>query len=71
MERRLGDLSVCYEVDGEGRPILLIHGDSPGHPLMKGYTEAIFDKVGAGRGFTSTFRAWEGRELRCRRRVCG
>ncbi|HHY34674.1 MAG TPA: alpha/beta hydrolase [Firmicutes bacterium] len=46
MERRLGDLSVYYEVDGEGRPILLIHGYSPDHPLMKGCMEAIFDKVG-------------------------
>jgi len=45
MECRLKNMSVNYEVRGEGRPILLIHGYSPDHRMMEGCMEPIFLEV--------------------------
>jgi pimeloyl-ACP methyl ester carboxylesterase len=38
----LGNVSVYYESLGEGTPVLMIHGFSPDHRLMKGCMEPIF-----------------------------
>ncbi|NGQ96627.1 alpha/beta hydrolase [Brevibacillus sp. SYP-B805] len=38
----LEQVSVHYEVRGEGRPILLIHGFGPDHRLMMGCFEPLF-----------------------------
>lgn len=40
----LGDVSVYYETHGEGIPVLLIHGFTPDHRLMKGCFEPLFAK---------------------------
>ena len=38
----LGNVSIYYETCGEGLPVLMIHGFSPDHRLMKGCMEPIF-----------------------------
>ena len=42
MECELKDLKIFYEIYGEGLPILMIHGFTPDHRLMKGCMEPIF-----------------------------
>lgn len=42
MECVIGGLPVYYEVCGEGRPFLMIHGFAPDHRLMSGCMEPIF-----------------------------
>lgn len=42
MECRLDDLTVYYEVHGEGRPLLTLHGFTPDHRIMKGCLEPVF-----------------------------
>jgi len=42
MECELENLKIYYEVYGEGKPILMIHGFYPDHHLMKGCMEPIF-----------------------------
>jgi pimeloyl-ACP methyl ester carboxylesterase len=38
----LGNVSIYYETCGDGIPVLMIHGFSPDHRLMKGCMEPIF-----------------------------
>lgn len=45
MECVIGGLSVYYEVYGEGRPFLMIHGFTPDHRLMSGCMEPIFRDI--------------------------
>jgi pimeloyl-ACP methyl ester carboxylesterase len=45
MEYRVRDVTIYYEIHGTGRPILMIHGWSPDHRLMKGCMEPIFQSV--------------------------
>jgi len=45
METTVRDIPIYYEVHGSGRPILMIHGWSPDHRLMKGCMEPIFQSV--------------------------
>ncbi|HEX2945366.1 MAG TPA: alpha/beta hydrolase [Clostridia bacterium] len=42
MECNVRDLKIYYESIGEGTPILMIHGWSPDHRLMKGCMEPVF-----------------------------
>jgi len=42
MECQLEDISVYYEIHGEGRPLISLHGFSPDHRLMTGCMEPIF-----------------------------
>ena len=45
MEYTVRDIPIYYEVHGSGRPILMIHGWSPDHRLMKGCMEPVFQSV--------------------------
>jgi pimeloyl-ACP methyl ester carboxylesterase len=47
MEFTVRDLPIFYEVHGEGTPIVMIHGWSPDHRLMKGCMEPLFASLGA------------------------
>lgn len=38
------DINIYYEVVGTGVPVVMIHGWSPDHRLMKGCIEPVFDK---------------------------
>ncbi len=42
MECQLEDISVHYEIHGEGHPLISLHGFSPDHRLMTGCMEPIF-----------------------------
>lgn len=42
MQCQIRDLDVYYEIYGEGRPLLMIHGFGPDHQLMTGCMEPIF-----------------------------
>jgi pimeloyl-ACP methyl ester carboxylesterase len=44
MECRLGRITVYYEVRGEGRPFLALHGWPLDHRAMIGAFEPIFEK---------------------------
>lgn len=46
MECIIRDVKIYYESIGEGTPILMIHGWSPDHRLMKGCMEPVFKSVG-------------------------
>ena len=43
MECQLKDISVYYEIHGEGRPFISLHGFSPDHRSMSGCLEPIFE----------------------------
>ena len=47
MECKVRDLTIYYETHGTGTPILMIHGWSPDHRLMKGCMEPIFRQIDA------------------------
>jgi pimeloyl-ACP methyl ester carboxylesterase len=42
MQCQLKDIDVYYEVYGEGRPLIAIHGFMPDHHLMTGCMEPVF-----------------------------
>jgi pimeloyl-ACP methyl ester carboxylesterase len=44
MECRVKDIDVYYEIYGEGRPIVMLHGFRPDHHLMIGCMEPIFQQ---------------------------
>lgn len=41
---RIKDAEIYYEVVGEGKPVLIIHGCAPNHRLMMKCMEAVFQK---------------------------
>jgi pimeloyl-ACP methyl ester carboxylesterase len=45
MEYTVKDVTIYYEIHGSGKPILMIHGWSPDHRLMKGCMEPIFQSM--------------------------
>jgi len=45
MEYTVRDVAIYYEIYGTGTPILMIHGWSPDHRLMKGCMEPIFQSI--------------------------
>jgi pimeloyl-ACP methyl ester carboxylesterase len=45
MEYTVKDVTIYYEIHGSGIPILMIHGWSPDHRLMKGCMEPIFQSM--------------------------
>jgi len=45
MEFAVKDVSVYYETYGSGTPVLMIHGWSPDHRLMKGCMEPVFQSL--------------------------
>ena len=47
MEYTIRDVTIYYEIHGSGTPILMIHGWSPDHRLMKGCMEPIFQSMDA------------------------
>ena len=44
MECQLDDVSIYYEIHGEGRPLLMLHGYWPDHHNMTGCMEPLFMK---------------------------
>ena len=47
MEYTVKDLPISYEIHGSGTPIVMIHGWSVDHRLMKGCMEPIFQSLDA------------------------
>jgi pimeloyl-ACP methyl ester carboxylesterase len=45
MEYKVKDGNIYYEIHGSGMPVLMIHGWSPDHRLMKGCMEPIFQTL--------------------------
>jgi len=45
MECKIKNISVHYEIIGQGKPIIMIHGFYPDHKLMAGCMESIFSKT--------------------------
>jgi pimeloyl-ACP methyl ester carboxylesterase len=45
LEYSVRDVNVCYEIHGSGKPVVMIHGWSPDHRLMKGCMEPIFQSM--------------------------
>lgn len=45
MEYTVRDVNIYYEIHGSGIPVLMIHGWSPDHRLMKGCMEPIFQSL--------------------------
>lgn len=45
MECTVRNVKIYYEIYGEGKPVLMIHGWSPDHRLMKGCMEPIFQTM--------------------------
>ncbi len=45
MEYTVRDVTIYYEIHGSGMPVLMIHGWSPDHRLMKGCMEPIFQSM--------------------------
>jgi pimeloyl-ACP methyl ester carboxylesterase len=45
MEYRVRDVPVYYEIHGSGMPVVMIHGWSPDHRLMKGCMEPVFQSM--------------------------
>jgi pimeloyl-ACP methyl ester carboxylesterase len=45
MECTVGDVKVYYEIYGEGIPVLMLHGWSVDHRLMKGCMEPAFEAM--------------------------
>ena len=45
MEYTVKDVPIYYEIHGSGTPILMIHGWSVDHRLMKGCMEPIFQSL--------------------------
>ncbi|WP_251859865.1 alpha/beta hydrolase [Clostridium sp. Marseille-Q2269] len=43
MECKIKDLSINYEIIGNGKPIIMLHGYAADHRLMKGCMEPIFN----------------------------
>jgi pimeloyl-ACP methyl ester carboxylesterase len=43
MECKLNHLTIHYQVFGEGKPILLLHGAPPDHRALLGCMEPIFN----------------------------
>lgn len=43
MQVEINGLPVYYEIHGEGRPLVCIHGFTPDHHLMTGCMEPLFD----------------------------
>ncbi len=50
MECLVNGVNVYYEIYGEGTPVVMIHGWSPDHRLMKGCMEPVFQ---------SSFASWK------------
>ncbi|MCP4539036.1 MAG: alpha/beta hydrolase [Chloroflexi bacterium] len=46
MECQLENINIYYEVYGEGRPLVSLHGFAPDHRLMSGCIEPIFEHRG-------------------------
>jgi len=45
MEYTVRDVPIYYEIHGSGTPVLMIHGWSPDHRLMRGCMEPVFQSV--------------------------
>jgi len=45
MEYLVKDIPVYYEIHGSGMPVVMIHGWSPDHRLMKGCLEPAFEQL--------------------------
>jgi pimeloyl-ACP methyl ester carboxylesterase len=45
MQYTVRDVNIYYEIQGSGRPVVMIHGWSPDHRLMKGCLEPVFQAV--------------------------
>jgi len=43
MECKLDNINIYYDIHGEGLPILMIHGFTVDHRIMKGCMEPIFE----------------------------
>lgn len=45
MEFIVKDIPIYYEIHGTGNPVVMIHGWSPDHQLMKGCLEPVFQSL--------------------------
>lgn len=45
MRCKIKDISINYEIIGEGKPVVMIHGYYPDHRLMAGCMEPIFNVI--------------------------
>jgi pimeloyl-ACP methyl ester carboxylesterase len=45
MKCNLRNININYEIYGEGKPILMLHGYYPDHRLMSGCMEPIFNQI--------------------------
>lgn len=45
MQYTVRDIDIYYEIHGSGTPVLMIHGWSPDHRLMKGCMEPVFETI--------------------------
>ena len=45
MQCTVRDIDIYYEIHGSGIPVLMIHGWSPDHRLMKGCMEPVFQSI--------------------------
>jgi len=45
MEFTVKDVTIYYEIHGSGIPVVMIHGWSPDHRLMKGCMEPVFQSL--------------------------
>lgn len=41
---RIEDAEIYYEIVGEGKPVIIIHGCAPDHRLMMKCMESVFQK---------------------------
>ncbi len=41
---RIKDAEIYYEIIGEGKPVIIIHGCAPDHRLMQRCMESVFEK---------------------------
>ena len=45
------DIKINYEIIGEGKPFLMIHGYTPDHRLMMGCMEPVFESASGYKRF--------------------
>ncbi|GAB6437449.1 hypothetical protein bcgnr5390_24920 [Bacillus luti] len=61
---RVEDAEIYYEIVGEEKPVIIIHGCAPDHRLMMKCIEAVFQKYeGYKRIYRLIYLEWENRML--------
>ncbi len=63
MECKIKDISINYEIIGNGKPIIMLHGYSVDHRLMRGCMEPILMIKVIIKEFILTCQAWENQKV--------